>query len=169
MLREMFWNKHPVQSCPLNQFVLHCLLLRLTREKSYCWKAVRGGVQLCWQATSAQCPCPRGSSSTSPCCAGNRGTATPSGVPSCSLLGQAQRPTLPAPASPSHRPEGWHGGCVYLGAGGAWLPGRQHSWASALLETWKMQHKASELPFLKDLRGWLLAHPYKNRRFSVLV
>lgn len=32
-----------------------------------------------------------------------------------------------------------------------------------------MQRMGSELPFLKDLGGWLFAHPYKTRRFSVLM
>lgn len=168
MLREMFWNKRPVQSCPLNQFILHCLLLRLTREKSYCWNR-RGGVQLCCQATSAQCPCPREQQHISVLCPGAEALPLPRvcpagtcwdrpGIPRCLRL-----PRLPTDQRLPAR--GW----ASLGAGGAWLPGRQHSWASALLETWKMQHKGYELPFLKDLTGWLFAHPYKNRRFSVLM
>lgn len=78
-------------------------------------------------------------------------------------------PTLLGLGSPSHRGEGWQGGLAFSRSKGSWLTGRQHSWASALWKTWKMQHKGSELPFLKDPRCWLLAHPYKNRRFSVLM
>lgn len=155
MLKEMFWHKHPVQQCPLHQFILHFMLLRLTRKEACSWKSVRG-VQLPWQ-DRVLCVPAHGSSTASLCRAGNRGTATPSGVPSRNLLGQAQA---------SHTAGAW-----LSFPPREWLPrwGLAFSWASALLKTWKVQHMRSELPFLKDLRAWLLAHPYRNRPFSVLM